>query len=74
MVSVFFGGGEAFEFLFHLRFLYFVGVFNQTIIPVAFVGNKNDNLHVARNICPPFTHEHYGLRSVPRSENSELLR
>ena len=47
----FFGGAFIF-FFFHLRFLYFVGVLNQTIISVALVGNKNNSLHMARDICP----------------------
>ena len=40
---------------------YFTYVFNQTIIPVALVGNKSNSLHVARNICPRTS-------PVPRSE------
>ena len=49
------------HFLFYLRFLYFVGVFNQTIILAALVGNKSNSLHVARNICSRTS-------PVPRSE------
>jgi len=68
----------AFAFLFYLRFLYFVGVLNQTIIPIAFVGYKNNSLHLEQKYAWIFVRVHNLFREangLPREkleENSKL--